>query len=84
MKDAHILKAAIVQQVHYFSADAMYRINAQKATRGLDVKYLSIRLQEDGSVIALIQFSYNDKELFDRLGLLDVLSFDDGPSKEAE
>ena len=74
MKEANILKAAIVQQVHYLSADAMYRINALKANRGLDVKYLSIILQEDGSVIALIQFSYNGKELFDRQGLLDVLS----------
>ena len=74
MTEANILKAAIVQQVHYLSADDMYRINAQKANRGLDVKYLSILPQEDGSVIALIQFSYNGKELFDRQGLLDVLS----------
>lgn len=76
MKEANILKAAIVQQVHYFSSDAMYRINAQKALRGLDVKYLSIHHQEDGSVIALIQFSYNCKELFDRQGLLDALTND--------
>lgn len=74
MKDADILKAAIVQQIHYHSADAMYRINAQKANRGIDVKYLSIIPQEDDSVIALIQFCYNGHVMFDRDGLFDILS----------
>lgn len=74
-KQSHILKAAVVQQVHYFSADAMFRINARFSMFGVDVKYLSTVPQEDGSVVALIQFPYNDdKEMFDRNGLLDALN----------
>ena len=74
MKEAEILKAAIVQHVHYASADAMYRINARKVNYGVGVKYLAIEEQENGSVFALIQMSYNGKEFFDRPGLLEILS----------
>jgi len=51
----------------------MYRINARKVNYGVDVKYLSIDEQEDGSVFALIQMSYNGKELFDSAGLVEIL-----------
>lgn len=73
MKEAQIMKAAIVQHVHYASRDAMYRINARKVNYGVAVKYLAIEEQEDGSVFALIQMSYNGKDLFDLAGLLDIL-----------
>lgn len=73
MKESKILKAAIIEQVHYTSPDAMYRILARAKTYGRDVKYLSIIHQDDGSVIALIQFPYNDKEMFERSNLIDVL-----------
>ena len=73
MKQATIVKAAVVQLVHYESEDAMYRINARKVARYMQIKYLAIERFEDGSVAALLQFQYNDKDMFTVSDLQEML-----------
>ena len=73
MKQATIVKAAIVQLVHYDSEDAMYRIIARKVARYMQVNILSIERFEDGTVAALLQFQYNDKDMFTVSDLQEML-----------